>query len=375
MSGTKKSYFRSSALLVFVALSVFIYFQYPQLFDFILQPTKREIYYRDLDDREIKIADRAKSEALATQVELENSFSQGSYNSPQPFSYGFTINAAQGENLIASISPAIKNKRILFELYDSEDKFLAQSENKDYLLLEYQIDRDQLLKIVIQSLDAVDEVFNLKIYKQPQFGFPVAGKNNAAIQSFWGALRGGGSRSHEGNDIFAPRGNPVIAISESRVSSVRDRGLGGKQVWLRDDKTGNSLYYAHLDEQLVTDGASLKAGDTIGLVGNTGNARTTPPHLHFGIYKNGKAIDPKPFIWQYEIPADTEVLTSSAFAKANGNAANLRTAPTMQGTIIEDIGSSEVRLLGNTTDWFYVQALSGKYGFMHKSVLELSDPL
>ncbi len=237
-----------------------------------------------------------------------------------------------------------------------------------------------MLKIVVQSLDPIDEILNLKIYKQPQLQFPVAGKNNAAIQSFWGATRGGGSRSHEGNDIFAPRGTPVVAISDSRVSSVRNRGLGGKQVWLRDNKTGNSLYYAHLDKQLVSEGARVKAGDTIGLVGNTGNARTTPPHLHFGIYKNGKAIDPKPFIWKIDIPENTEVLPSSAFlprrqagAKANNIAANVRTSPSIEGAIIEDAGKGEVRLIGNSGDWYHVETERGNQGFMHKSVLELID--
>jgi hypothetical protein len=57
-----------------------------------------------------------------------------------------------------------------------------------------------------------------------------------------------------------------------------------------------SLYYAHLDEQLVSQGDRVAEGDTIGLVGNTGNARTTPPHLHFGIYAAGGAINPLPFV-------------------------------------------------------------------------------
>ena len=57
-----------------------------------------------------------------------------------------------------------------------------------------------------------------------------------------------------------------------------------------------SVYYAHLDEQLVSQGQRVKKGDTLGLVGNTGNAKHTPPHLHFGIYTYNGAIDPLPFI-------------------------------------------------------------------------------
>lgn len=58
---------------------------------------------------------------------------------------------------------------------------------------------------------------------------------------------------------------------------------GGKVVWMRDEARGMSLYYAHLDSQHVAAGAYVRPGDTLGFVGKTGNARTTPPHLHFGI--------------------------------------------------------------------------------------------
>jgi hypothetical protein len=68
-------------------------------------------------------------------------------------------------------------------------------------------------------------------------------------------------------------------------------------VWLADAAHGEHLYYAHLDKQLVRAGQRVRAGDTLGLVGNTGNARTTAPHLHFGIYRSGQgAVDPLPFV-------------------------------------------------------------------------------
>lgn len=75
------------------------------------------------------------------------------------------------------------------------------------------------------------------------------------------------------------------------MTRVGNGGLGGKTVWQRTDD-GLSIYYAHLDEQLVSPGDYVEKGTPIGTVGNTGNARTTPPHLHFGIYKNRGAVDP-----------------------------------------------------------------------------------
>ena len=56
------------------------------------------------------------------------------------------------------------------------------------------------------------------------------------------------------------------------------------------------MYYAHLDKQLVHEGQQVKKGDVVGLVGNTGNARFTPSHLHFGVYTVKGPIDPLPFV-------------------------------------------------------------------------------
>ena len=70
---------------------------------------------------------------------------------------------------------------------------------------------------------------------------------------------------------------------------------GGQVIWLRDRRVRRSLYYAHLNGWAVQDGTEVRAGDVIGFVGNTGNARTTPPHLHFGVYERGPA-DPSPFL-------------------------------------------------------------------------------
>jgi peptidoglycan LD-endopeptidase LytH len=127
--------------------------------------------------------------------------------------------------------------------------------------------------------------------------FPVRGVSPRAVQSVFGDERDRGARSHEGVDIFAPRGTPAVAAADGWISRVTTNRLGGNVVWLWDVERGQALYYAHLDRQDVSPGARVSAGDVIGRVGNTGNARTTPPHLHFGIYRPVEgAIDPLPFI-------------------------------------------------------------------------------
>jgi hypothetical protein len=90
---------------------------------------------------------------------------------------------------------------------------------------------------------------------------------------------------HHGNDIFAPLGAPILAVSEGTLFSVGWNTLGGNRLWLRDLQ-GNEFYYAHLSafSPIAHDGAHVHAGEVIGFVGNTGDAATTPTHLHFEIH-------------------------------------------------------------------------------------------
>jgi murein DD-endopeptidase MepM/ murein hydrolase activator NlpD len=127
--------------------------------------------------------------------------------------------------------------------------------------------------------------------------FPVSGKKSS-IGSFWGAARDGGKRKHEGIDIFAKKGTPVVAVTDGIVSAVTNGGIGGKTVWLRSFDYSWTAYYAHLDQQKVKRGQFVKKGEVLGTVGNTGNARTTPAHLHFGIYTWNGAVNPLPYVKQ-----------------------------------------------------------------------------
>jgi murein DD-endopeptidase MepM/ murein hydrolase activator NlpD len=90
---------------------------------------------------------------------------------------------------------------------------------------------------------------------------------------------------HHGNDIFAPLGAPVLAVSDGTLFLVGWNTLGGNRVWLRDLQ-GNEFYYAHLSafSPIASEGAHVHAGDVIGFVGATGDAVGTPTHLHFEIH-------------------------------------------------------------------------------------------
>ena len=115
--------------------------------------------------------------------------------------------------------------------------------------------------------------------------FPVYGPSSF-IDTFGAARAGVGW--HHGEDIFAPLGAPLLAVADGTVFSVGWNDLGGYRLWLRD-RQGNQFYYAHLSafSPLAVDGNEVKAGDVVGFVGNTGDAQTTPYHLHFEIHPVG----------------------------------------------------------------------------------------
>ncbi len=112
--------------------------------------------------------------------------------------------------------------------------------------------------------------------------FPVYGPSSY-IDSF-GAPRADVSW-HHGDDIFAPLGAPVLAVADGTLFSVGWNDIGGLRVWLRDT-AGNEFYFAHLSALATrtANGVPVQAGDVIGFVGNTGDARGTPYHLHFEIH-------------------------------------------------------------------------------------------
>jgi murein DD-endopeptidase MepM/ murein hydrolase activator NlpD len=108
----------------------------------------------------------------------------------------------------------------------------------------------------------------------------------------WGAPRSGG-RTHQGVDMFAAHGTPQFAVEGGTVR-VSNSTLGGLSLHLTTHG-GDRYYYAHLSAALVTTGQRVRAGQWIGVTGNTGNARTTPPHLHWQYHPGGGApVNPYP---------------------------------------------------------------------------------
>ena len=89
----------------------------------------------------------------------------------------------------------------------------------------------------------------------------------------------------------------MLSATRGVVVAVRDTGLGGRQVWVLGPARQRH-YYAHLDDwqEGLAVGDVVFAGDVLGVVGDTGNARGTPTHLHYGIYGKDGAYDPLPLL-------------------------------------------------------------------------------
>lgn len=219
--------------------------------------------------------------------------------------------------------------------------------------------------------------FRAAVRIDPTLAFPVRSGNERDVGSRFGAPRDGGARDHHGIDIFANRGTPVVAAADGYVNRVEETPRGGRVVWLRDS-FGNSLYYAHLDRQAVTNGMRVTRGDTIGFVGNTGNARTTPPHLHFGIYRRGEGpVDPWWFVYRprgsiARLVADTAWLGD--WIRSPAARTILRQEPSTTGDSVATLPQHTLmRVLSASGEWYRVRLPDGATGFVPARLTEAAD--
>ena len=153
------------------------------------------------------------------------------------------------------------------------------------------------LGALIYQAEAAREhaVFSAELLASPaaaELPVPVIGVRARDVGDSYGASRGS-DRSHEGVDIFAPRGTAIVSATPGIVARIGTNDLGGNIVFVIGPG-GERYYYAHLDEidQNLTTGQRVGTTTILGRVGTTGNATGTPPHLHFGIYGRGGAQDP-----------------------------------------------------------------------------------
>lgn len=175
--------------------------------------------------------------------------------------------------------------------------FTQQISNKTLLSLNWgSLNTNSQRLIKQRKLILVDYPY----FKPKLYYFPVSGE--VWFEDSYGADREGGKRKHEGTDLFGKEGTPIISVCPGKIEQLGWNRLGGERVGVRGDD-GNYYYYAHLQKiaaQLKI-GQSITKGEYLGAMGHTGDALTTPDHLHFGIeLANGDWINPYSFlvVWQ-----------------------------------------------------------------------------
>ena len=352
--------------------------QVQKVADVVIQPTAREVYERNFkkDDSLLVEWQNAFEKAKNDSLQITLPYSESGVFSAENFLvYSYNLQLKEGEKLVVEVEKNPDTAHVFIDLFqqknDSLNTFqLVKSSEEKSSFLSFEIDQSDVYKIIVQPEMKRKISFVLKIYSQPMYAFPVSGATNKNIQSFWADPRDAGRRSHEGVDIFAARGTPVVAVADGRIGFTGERGLGGKQVWLRDGLFGKSVYYAHLDSIAISSAQRVKLGDTLGFVGNTGNAKSTVPHLHFGIYRNTGAVNPYPYIKMSEIQEVKDTVTS-IIATVTKNRAELRKGP---ATVFEQFASLKkndtVFILGKNQQWFHIQLRDSLKGFMHQSMLK-----
>jgi peptidoglycan LD-endopeptidase LytH len=307
----------------------------------------------------------------------------GYFAAERPQATGLRFQAKRGEKITISLDkrPAT-GFAVYLELWRAaastaeRPKLIAVADTVRHVI-EHEIDEQVTYIVRVQPELLKSGEYTITISSGPSLAYPLKAPGRNHIQSFWGDPRDAGARSHEGIDLFAPRLTPVVAAADGRVTRVNENNLGGKVVWMRPDNKDYVLYYAHLEQQLVTDGQEVSAGDTLGLVGNTGNARNTPPHLHFGIYASGGAVDPFPFVNPVEkLPGSITAPLSSIgkWMRTKARQVKLYSQPGDASATLEQHTLLQVAAAA-TADWLKVVLPDGREGLVKSDQADAATEL
>lgn len=354
-------------------------------------PTAHETYGRRLEEAGLDAAalgrlwERAAERALAEAPRVDAPFRETGYLDPsRPDAVGYRFHARAGQRLTFELRlDPLTNTLVFLDLFrapadPADDLVRVSSADSGAQRLVHELARDGEYIIRVQPELLRGGRYILTATTQPTLAFPVHGGDPGSVRSFFGDPREGGSRDHHGIDIFARRGTPVIAATAGRVRSVRTTPIGGRVVWVRDTLRNQTLYYAHLEEQLVERGTVVEPGDTLGLVGNSGNARATPPHLHFGIYRRGVGpTDPMPFVRPMPTePPPLMAVDPGTWRRVATRDLRLRAGPDLAAPELDRLDRDvPVHVLAVAGSWLRVQLPDGRRGFLAGRLTEPASPM
>lgn len=216
----------------------------------------------------------------------------GAFAPERPSAVSWRVDARRGQRVVVGIE---FDGPVFIDLFRDGDRIASGSREEKKLV--HDLDKDGAIVFRVQPELSGRGAYRITERSEASMLFPVQGLTTRAVQSRFGASRDEGRRTHEGIDIFAERGTPVLAASAGWIGGSTTNGLGGNVVWVWSPFRGVRTYYAHLDRHAVSPGERVRAGDVVGYVGNTGNARGGPTHLHFGVYAVGEgSVDPLPYV-------------------------------------------------------------------------------
>lgn len=303
----------------------------------------------------------------------------GYFSASKAFAVGYRMAAQRGDRLLVRVETQGQQPVRVFidvvALSGRNRTSRVAAAKADTNVLAWEPRRTQTYLIRIQPELLRSGRYTISVTREPALSFPVQGRDSRQISSFFGVPRDGGRRRHEGVDIFAPKGTPALAAVDGVVSGVGTSRLGGNVAFLSDNARRIRLYYAHLDRWNVRNGQRVSTGDTIGFVGNTGNARTTGPHLHFGIYDEGEgATDPLPFIRLGRGPAQQALLATGRLGdsvRVSAGRTAVRSAPTADAPVLRQlVKSSALTVVGGTAAWLRVELPDGLTGYVASAATE-----
>jgi len=311
--------------------------------------------------------------ALADPIEVRSPLREiGYFTAETPRAVGYRLDLTRGRTLDVDVQfESREPARLfvdLFEIRDGRPKLVA-SRPGDSTSFRHEVRRDGIYLLRLQPELLGGGRYSVVQRTVSSIVFPVPGLDTIAIKSRFGVEREGGKRSHEGVDIFAKRLTPVVAVRDGIAQQSTNR-LGGNVVWLYDYKAFRRYYYAHLDFWAFKGVRIVSQGDTLGFVGNTGNAVTTPTHLHFGIYEVG-AVNPFPFLAPDDaeprpIVAPERLLAS--WVRITAARGNLRAGPAADAPSRDTLFRGELaRVEAITSNMLRIRLPDGKAGYVSVS--------
>ncbi len=325
---------------------------------------------------------KASRECLDRAVAVKTPFQETFYVDPaKAFAVVYRFEVKRGQRTEIQIDlETTDSTRIFMDLFRTEgdspsfwEKVASANESEYRLQVEPRVTFDYAVRIQPELLRGGR--FTVTIRNVPALGFPVEGAEFSDIGSWFGDPRDGGRREHHGVDIFARRHTPVIAPSDAKVRRVREGAVGGRTVWLRDEERDLHMYFAHLQEQRVRANDTVKKGQVIGTVGNTGNARTTPPHLHFAIYYGrAGAVDPVDFLKKTDVTPEAvtaELQILGQWVRARDGRTFLSKAPSTRSERLSEVEPyTPMRVLAAAADRYRVLLPDGQTGYVAPDRIE-----